>query len=195
MAEALPRWHLKELTRDELDLFLSKLHSDRERAGEEYLLLEEKLRLYFQMRGCPDAEELASETLRRTAKKLAGGEEIRVLPAYCRGIARFVWMEYLDRHQTGNRSLDELPPIPIHKADDLEQKEMLAILDECLHELPEPEMQLFVEYWIHDEESNSDARRKMAERLRITSRALRLRIFRIRAKLQKCMDKKTKRKK
>lgn len=199
MDEVPPPGHSKELTKEELDLLLSKLHSDRERAGEEYLLLEERLRIYFQIRGCSESEELAAETLRRTARKLAEGEEIRVLPAYCRGIARFVWMEYWDRYETGNLPLDELPPIPIHKVEGFEQKERLTILEKCLRELPESDAQIFVEYWIHDDELNSDARRKMAERLRITPTALRLRIFRIRARLQKsirkCMGEKPKREK
>ena len=187
MDESRPRG-FQGLTREEFDFFLSKLDPDRELAGEAYLLLWEKLRMYFQSRVCLAAERLSDETLNRVARKAAQGEEIRNLPAYCYGVARLVLLEYLKSGETGALPLDELPPTPtpIRKADELERKERLAIFEKCLRELPEVEARLLVQYWHHDDVSNPDARRQMAEELKISGTALRLRIFRIKAKFEQC---------
>jgi DNA-directed RNA polymerase specialized sigma24 family protein len=185
MDESRPRG-FQGLTREEFDFFLSKLDPDRELAGEAYLLLWDKLRMYFQSRVCLVAERLADETLNRVARKVARGEEIRNLPAYCYGVARLVLLEYLKSGEAGALPLDELPPTPVRKADELERKERLAIFEKCLRELPEVEARLLVQYWYHDDVSNPDARRQMAEELKISGTALRLRIFRIKAKFEQC---------
>ena len=107
----LPRG-VKGLTQEEFDLFLSKLDPDREIAGEKYLLLWNRLRLYFQSRVCLAAERLADETVNRAARKVAEGEEILNLSAYCYGIARLVLLEFLRTGETSAIPLEDLPPHP-----------------------------------------------------------------------------------
>jgi RNA polymerase sigma factor (sigma-70 family) len=193
MEELSPSRGKKQLTREEFDLLLSKLHPDRERAGEEYLFLWEKLRFFFQTRKCTYAEELADETLYRAAGKIRQGVEVLNLPAYCYGIARHVWQEALNKSETGIPTLEEDAPggahrLP-HQIDEIENKEQRDCLEKCLRELPPDEAELFIAYFIHDDISNAEARREIAERLDITPTALRLRIMRIREKLLECVRK------
>jgi RNA polymerase sigma factor (sigma-70 family) len=190
MDETNGLWRPKDLSKEEFDLLLKTLHPDRDVAGGEYLLLIERLRLYFGTLGRLDPDELAAETLQRVAKKLAAGENIKVLPAYCYGVARLIRLEALRKPDAQLSSLDEATqPRPLNP-EDLEQKERILLLNRCLQTLPEQDARLFIEYWMDDQAgSKIDSRKRLAEEMNLTPTALRLRIFRIRAKLQDCLQK------
>src|SRR5215468_1188617 len=81
------------LTKDSLDGLLARLDADRERAGEKYETLRLGLIRFFEWRGASTPVEHADETLDRVARKLHQGEEIRDLPAFVAGVARFVFLE------------------------------------------------------------------------------------------------------
>lgn len=175
-------------TQETFEKLLTCLHTNRERAGEEYELLRLKLVEYFRSRACMYAEELADETLNRLAKKVAEGEEIRDTLRYCYGLARWVWVEHTRRPEVNNMSFDDLPAAPFVLQDSLVRKEREGCFQHCLRELPAKEMDLVVEYWDHENRSHRDARREMAERLQITMTALRIRVSRIKDKLQACFS-------
>jgi DNA-directed RNA polymerase specialized sigma24 family protein len=164
------------------------LHPDRERAGEGYELLRLKLVEYFRSRACLYAEELADETLNRLTKKVAEGEVIRDTLRYCYGLAHWVWVEHLRRPEVNQMSFDDLPVAPFVLPYSLVRKEREACYQHCLRELPAKERELVVEYWDHENQSHRDARREMAERLQITLTALRIRVSRIKDKLQACFS-------
>jgi DNA-directed RNA polymerase specialized sigma24 family protein len=175
-------------TPETFEKLLLCLHADRERAGEEYELLRLKLLEYFRSRTCLYAEDLADETLNRLAKKVAEGEEIREVLRYCYGLARWVWVEHSRRPDVNQMSFDDLPVAPFVLQDSLVRKEREACFQYCLGELPEKEREMMVEYWDHEDQPHRDARRKMAERLQITLTALRIRVSRIKDKLQDCFS-------
>jgi DNA-directed RNA polymerase specialized sigma24 family protein len=165
------------------------LHPDRERAGEVFELLRLKLVEYFRSRDCLYAEELVDETLNRLAKKVAEGEEIRDALRYCYGLARWVWVEHSRRLEIINRvSIDDLPVAPFVFQASLIRKEREACFQYCLRELPAKDRELVVEYWDHENQSHRDARREIANRLKITMTALRIRVSRIKDKLQACFS-------
>lgn len=183
-------WRPKELSKEEFDLLLEALDPDRDRAADAYLQLTERLRLYFGTVVRIDSEELAAQTLTRVAKKLASGEKIKVLPAYCYGVARLIRLEALRKPDAQMTSLDEQTNLQPLQPEDLEYKQRVARLNHCLKKLPEQDARLFVEYWLeHQEGSKIEARKRLAEENHLTPTALRLRIFRIRAKLQECIEK------
>lgn len=179
----------KGLTQEEFDLLLSKLHPDRERAGHEYVLLCQKLTIYFQSRACPVAEDLVDETLNRVAKKIAGGEEPRNFIAYCYGFARLVRLEYLKKPEINRGSFEDAPPTPSIGEDEISRKERHACLNRCLRELPIDDAQVIIEYWSHEDRPNRDVRRELAEKLGISPTALRIRVCRIKNRLEKCAKK------
>src|SRR5262245_15027405 len=134
------------------------------------------------------AEDLADETLNRLAKKIAEGEEVRDVLRYCYGLARWVWMEYLKKPDAHPVSIDDLPLTPFVMSDSLLRKEREFCCQLCLRELSDAERELIAEYWIHENQNHRDARREMAERLRISLTALRIRVSRIKDKLETCFS-------
>lgn len=84
------------LTRPAFSQLLQWLDPDRNRTGEQYERLRQKLRLFFEHRGCQSPEDLTDKTLDRVARKLASGEEIQAAdPAsYCYGVAHNILKEY-----------------------------------------------------------------------------------------------------
>src|SRR5215217_6613207 len=59
------------LTQELFDTLLGWLDPDRERAGHRYETIRLRLIKIFTSRGCPEAEELADETINRVASKLS----------------------------------------------------------------------------------------------------------------------------
>jgi DNA-directed RNA polymerase specialized sigma24 family protein len=179
----------KGLTKAEFDRFLFILHPNPERAGEEYVFLWQRLLTFFQSRSCLAPDELADETLNRVAKKIAGGEEPRSISAYSHGFAKNVWLEHLKKPGTNRGSLDDIPPTPSLTLDEISRKERQNCFEKCLREIPVNEAQMLVEYWYHEDRPNRDIRREMAERLEISPTALRIRICRIKSKVDECIKK------
>ena len=173
-------------TQETFDRLLLSLNPDRERAGEEYELLRLKLLEYFRSRASLRAEDLADETLNRLAKKIAEGEEVRDVLRYCYGLARWVWMEYWKKPEAHPMSFDDLPVRPFVAPDLLTLKEDEACCRHCLRQLLSGERDLVIEYWVHENQTHYEARREMAERMRISLTALRIRISRIKDKLESC---------
>ena len=71
-----------DVSQASFDRLLSLLDSDRERAGERYELIRQKLTKFFQWRGCSEPEEYADRTIDRVARKVGEGAEIRSSEAY-----------------------------------------------------------------------------------------------------------------
>lgn len=174
---------------EHLALLLARLHPDPERAGEEYEVLRQKLIAYFQFRGCHTPEDCADVALDRVAQKLAEGEEVANITAYSYGIAKFVLLEYRKRPDRNSDELDSSLPSPGNILDDIQKRERMNCFTRCLKELNPEEARILRLYWDHDEKSNRDARRELAEELGITSTALRLRIMRIKSRFIPCYEK------
>jgi DNA-directed RNA polymerase specialized sigma24 family protein len=85
------------------------------RAGEKYEELREALVKFLDWRGAPFPEELVDETFNRVTRKLDEGETIRDLVPYCHGVARLVFLQWLEHPGNRRVELDELPPIATGK--------------------------------------------------------------------------------
>ncbi len=175
-------------SQETFEKLLIVLSADRDRAGEEYELLRLKLLKYFRSRALLHAEELADETLNRLAKKIDEGEEIRDVLRYSHGLAHYVWMEHLKKPDARPVPYDELPLTPFTLSDPVIRKERDDCCQYCLQLLPEGDRELITEYWIHGNQKHRDARRELAERLRISLTALRIRVSRIKDKLENCFS-------
>ncbi|HQR36161.1 MAG TPA: sigma-70 family RNA polymerase sigma factor [Blastocatellia bacterium] len=175
------------LTPENLEKLLSYLNPDREVAGQEFELLWLKMREYFRARGCVCTEDLADEAMNRLARKIAEGEDIRDVLRYSYGLARLIWLEYLRKPDTNHVPLDELPVLSFLPTDLLLEKQKEQCYLHCLQQLPEEERALIIEYWDHDGQSHHEARKELAERLGISLVALRIRVTRIKKKLESCL--------
>ena len=176
-AEARNRW---TLTSETFDRLLAALGPDPHRAAVAYEQLRERTIGLLRWWGAPAAEDLADETLDRVARKLAEGAPIAdgSLGAYVRGVARLVFSESgRDRIAplTGKEPLAEPAPAELEAAS--------ACLDRSLESLSPADRSLLLRYY--GAGKASDVRRRIAEDLRISMTALRIRTHRLRATVER----------
>jgi DNA-directed RNA polymerase specialized sigma24 family protein len=152
----------------------------------------QKLTLLFRFRGCPDPESLADQTMDRTALVVTKpgfnyeGDPI----AYCRGVARNIYYEWLDKLKKMNpisiseRSLDL--PAPENR---VQEKEMRSIcLDGCLNSLPRENKSLLLRYYRHEQKAKIDDRQLLATETGLGLNTLRIRVFRLRNIVRACVE-------
>ena len=143
------------LTPAAFDRLLQQLDPDRERAGEKYEQIRQKLMSLFRWRGCAFPEDLVDRTIDRVAKKMEEGTEIRTRDIYlffhgtALNVLREHWRE-AQKHQV--KSLDELPPsrdpaghlieLNERERERLENEKRLECLDRCIQNLPAQQLLL-----------------------------------------------------
>jgi RNA polymerase sigma factor (sigma-70 family) len=185
-----------ELTAAQFEGLLKRLDADRNRAGEKYEVIRWKLVRFFQWNSCFAAEELVDETLNRLAEKVAaGGQEISDIAAYAWGIARNVKQEAL-RKDARTIHLGDVPSVetlagnvPMDAADDLTQdQKRLKCLRMCIRRLSARDRTLLLSYHSPKGRKN-EARKQLAKEAGVTSLALRVRVNRLRFKLEDCIRK------
>lgn len=175
----------RDLTPEILNGLLVLLNADRERAGEFYELLRAKLVRIFEWRGSSFPEDDADETLDRIAHKVAEGEIVRDVQAYAGGVARLVWLESVKRERRSRAALEQLPE---SESGGVEPDARQECFKSCLNKLPAEARSLVVEYYRKEKSAKIEARKRLAESLGIAHGALRLRVYRLRAQLEKCVE-------
>ena len=179
------------LTREALDSLLDYLGPDRSAAGERYEEIRGRLIRLFGWRGCDHADELADETINRVADKIASGVEIRSddpFRYFC-GVAHLVFKEILRRQKRERAALEEvryLPPPPQPEEED----ERLRWLRGCMEGLDQEQRVLILDYHRGDGSQRIRRRQAIAEQLGIPINALRIRVHRIRVRLEECVESK-----
>jgi len=178
------------VTREELEALLAQLDPDREKAGERYEIIRHKLVRLFEWRGCDSPEDLADVTLDRVAHRLGDGVELRQSSdsfGYFYGVAHLVYKEFLRRYSREQRVRDsgELPQ-PIYMPEEEEPTDRrLECLRRCLSQVPQDQRDLLLRY--HQGENNIRNRKALASELGIPLNALRIRVHRIRRKVEDCV--------
>lgn len=176
------------LTSKSLESLLDHLGPDRTAAAERYEEIRRRLIRLFRWRGCDHADELADETINRVADKVAGGLEIQAddpFRYFC-GVAHLVFKEILRRERRARAALDEVRHLPSPPDPD-DEDERLAWLRECLGSLSQDHRQLILDYQRGEGGERIRRRREIAERLAIPMNALRIRVHRIRVRLEECV--------
>jgi len=175
---------------------LNWLEPDPERAGKKYEEIRQSLIKLFVWRGCVDAEDLADETIDRVARRVPelvnsyeGNPE-----RYFYGVAKKVFLEYTrqKRLPTTTLPLDtEHPEIdPIQKADEAQTREiMYDCLDKCLMSLNPQARELVLQYYGESKRAKVDFRKNLASHSGLSVSTLRARMYKIRATLEKCIEK------
>ena len=182
----------KNLSIKEFGQFLKTLDIDREQAAEKYVALRERLERFFEWRDCEKAEELTDIVLERVSRKITTGEKIENAESYCVSVAKFVLME--DRREVlRNGEFDENSKV-INSAnvndDSNEENEIkdkrFKCLDKCLAEFPADKRELLINYFDTDEATMIASRRTLAEKMKMNLNTLRIRVSRLKTKLEKC---------
>lgn len=188
------------LTREALDKLLVCLDRNRERAASRYEIIRRKLMKYFECRRCCTPEDLADETINRVARKILEGKEIWTSdPAnYFYGVARNVLKEYRTELERELSLLETIPSLTRPCENTLRQQEIefernnleqqLACLEYCLQQLSPDNRQIIVNYYQGEKGERIKNRKLIAERLGIPTNALRIRVHRIREKLEQSVN-------
>jgi hypothetical protein len=176
------------------ELLLEALSEDKENREMEYFNLREKLAFYFtkedRKRWNADYAYLADDTLFRVSQNLADGKKIEVnIRAYIRGVARFVWLEFIKKNPLPNpEPLPEPPAPPIILVD---EDERIFCLRECLNKIikNEEERKLIIAYYNQNDndEKLKEVRKKIAEDFGLTKNNLSTKMCRLRESMKICI--------
>jgi RNA polymerase sigma factor (sigma-70 family) len=171
------------LTQESFDKLLAWLDPNRDQAGKRYEEIRRRLIKIFSCRGCPEADNLADETINRVTQKVRTlAEDYTGDPAlYFYGVARKVHLEYLRR-----KPAPALLPLPPESADEIERE--YDCLERCMQQLTPDNRELVLQYYQEEKRAKIDHRKQLAEQLGVALNALRIRAYRIRATLQQCVQ-------
>ena len=187
------------LTREAFDKLLDTLDADRQAAAEKYERIRQRLTNFFEYRGCSLPEDYADITINCAAKKLDEGSQIYSSDplSFFLGIARNILLEYWEQAPKRASSLDDLSDIEhprvdaidtIQREEDLRRSEAeLECLEECLKQTGLQNRELILDYYVGEKGQKIRNRKRLAADLNIAPTALRLRAFRLRAKLEGCV--------
>jgi len=170
---------------------LAWLDPDSEVAGTMYVQLYHDLAKIFRARGCSDPEGLTDEVFDRVAKKV---HEVRPTyegnpKFYFLGVANNVVKENLKKVKTQvPLNDDELSKTIETKTEEDDTVEMQECLQSCLPKLSPENRKLIVAYYAKEKQAKIDNRSELAQQLGITVETLRVKVYRIRLSLQKCIE-------
>jgi DNA-directed RNA polymerase specialized sigma24 family protein len=179
---------------------LEVLGPEREQAARHYEELRRNLLRFFEWRGCADPPALTDEVIDRVARRLVEGETIRATDpgGYFLGVARNVWREELKRAKREWTGVAEAASTAAtapgelaggaEAARDAALETALVCLDRCLDGLPPETRGLVLQYYEGEGVRRIDRRRRLAETLAIEPGALRIRMLRLRERLERCVE-------
>jgi RNA polymerase sigma factor (sigma-70 family) len=186
----------EKLTASRFEGLLQRLHPDREKAAEKYEFLRWQLIKFFQWNGCTPGEELVDETFDRIAVILEE-RAVNEVGSFAWGVARNVRREaqrrtlkvvrisdLTDRENSAAKTEDPNKRIN----EEIETRDRLKCLNLCMQRMPEENRRALIIY--HGEcERPSETRKRLAAELGISSTTLKVRMNRLRQKLQDCVKK------
>lgn len=163
------------------DNLLLWLNPDRDKAGEKYEKIRNRLIQIFASRGCLEAEDLADQTINVVASKIDWLlEHYEGEPTiYFYAVAQKLHLEHLKRKPP--------PDVLRFNPHDPEVERLHSCLDKCLEQLSPDERELVIRYQEGDKKARIEQRKKLAAELNITRNALRIRVFYIHSRLEKCI--------
>lgn len=181
------------------DKLLTQFDPDVNRAGEEYEFVRRGMIKYFECHGCASAFELADETIDRIARKIVEGVQIQEgkLHAYCYGVARNVFHEHLRRPDRDQPAIELLPPhrhpsedpieLSRRRSEQSELERRLVCLEVCVNLLPPEARKIMLSYYEGKRGARIRNRKLLAETIGVEMNSLRLRVHRVREKLEACL--------
>ena len=176
---------------DNFAALLSWLDPDPEKAGRKYEEIRHSLIVIFERRGAYDAEDLADETINRVnskvpeiAKDYAGDPAL-----YFYAVAKRFGFEVLRRRQA-RVEIEDPEKLRAPRIDDEpnNREAEYECLEKCLARLSAADRELILLYYQQDEPTIS-YRKELARRYGLAPNALRVKVHRIRATLQDCVNK------
>ena len=182
----------RDLTKQNFDQLLLWLDQDRERAALKYEDLHTSLIKIFQWRGCNDAEGLVDETFDRVAARVEDVSKTFVGDPYIYfySVANNIAKEEQRRATLFEQWDEHAQTSAIHASDakDDYTVEEYECFDRCLKKLTQKDQTTLHAYYLKHGQEKIDHHRQMAERFGISTATLRVRLYRIREKLMRCVE-------
>jgi DNA-directed RNA polymerase specialized sigma24 family protein len=175
-----------------MQAFLTWLGGDPSEGARRYEEIRQRLILLFRYRGCHVAEELADETIDRTAHAvLKPNFQYQGDPVtYFRGVARNIFLEWLRRER--RLRTEPIPDtgleIPAFESVSTINYAPEFCLDLCLNSLPLARKTLLIRYYQSEKRAKIDGRQLLATEMGIGLNALRIQVFRLRNSLRDCVE-------
>ena len=169
-------------TMEAFEKLLRWLDPDREKAGEKHEKIRFRLIKIFVCRGCHEAEDLADQTINVVLSKIDWlvANYVGEPGLYFYAVAKKIHLEQLKK-----RPFPNLPP-PDPEPPELEQ--VCSYLDDCLDNLPSAERDMVLRYHEGDKQEKIQNRKKLAEELKISRNALRIKVCHIHSRLRECVE-------
>ena len=180
------------LTQTGFDKLLATLDADREQAGAKYESLRVRLVRFFEWRNCEMADELTDTVFDRIVKKIQAGEQIQNINAYAATVAQFVFKEDCRSRARLFQPIEDNPAVEnlIATSDSIETTETgdarLDCLEKCLAEFSDENRRLVTAYYDTDERTMIATRKRLADSTGVSLNTLRIRVCRLKAKLEDC---------
>ena len=169
--------------------FLELLSADTEEAGHRYTGLHKKLTGFFSLKGVSDPVSAADETIDRAVLKIGAGTVVPDADKFCLGIARNIVKERSRLRYRENSAFHKfIEDLSNSSAEQVER--IYSILKPCFEQLDVEEQQLLLAYCREIQgRARAEHRRKLAETMKVTVLALRVRVTRLRNTLTDCVQK------
>jgi DNA-directed RNA polymerase specialized sigma24 family protein len=173
-----------DINQEQFDELLRWLDPNRDKAAARYEWIRRRLVKIFVSRGSHTPEELVDNTINRVARKLpeVRGAYVGEPAHYFCSVASYIWRESLRK----DKASAVAPPTPLMPS--VEDERDYACLEKCLEELSKSDRDLAIAYYQQEKNAKIDNRKRLAEQMGLAMNALRLRAFRIRASLLKCVE-------
>lgn len=180
------------ITQTGFDKLLEMLDADCEQAGAKYESLRRRLIKFFEWRKCETADELTDIVFDRVMKKIVEGEQIQNIFAYSTTVAQFVFKEDWRNHErffgsTEDKREIEIPPKTNNFFESETDGTRMICLEKCLDEFSDGDRHLIVAYYDTETRTMIEARKRLADGMKISVELLRSRVCRLKAKLESCV--------
>jgi DNA-directed RNA polymerase specialized sigma24 family protein len=174
------------------EVLLDLLGPNRAEAAERYRQIHLRLTRLYEWRGCSSPEELADETFDRVTAKLKTGVEIRNAEHYIIRVAGFIYKETVRREIRQRKVLENegaIAPSPWEQGEDgADHGESRRIcFKDCLKGLADGQRGHLLRYYAGEQGLKIKTRSRLAKELDLASGALRIRMFRLRQRLEGCV--------
>ena len=171
------------------NFFLSTLSSDPDTAEKKLIDIRRRLVIMLDCRACTCSEDLADEAMLRFAHRLPKMDppfEGDVIP-YLYTVAYNLYLDYINKQFLPLP--DDVTELPAPDENAINIKEQVyKCLDACLDGMDPKSRELVLEYYRLDKQNKIDLRKSLAGKLDISVNALRIRLHKIRANLEKCIE-------
>ncbi len=171
----------------EFEALIQALGETPELAAPAYQQLHARLVRLFRLNNGSDPESLADEALDRLARRIIsnGTEQLSSPQAFAVGIARHLLKE--DARQQQRSEVTASTWASVSPAANDGEESMLDALDRCLERMRPDQAELLRSYYRWSGKAKIEHHRQLAQSLGLNLNALRTRLMRARAVLERCM--------